>query len=116
GDRTMGITEQPSPAFLDKLGAAFNFTPPTEHGMDVVAAINAMHEGRGKVFVGMGGNFASATPDTPMTCEALGRCELTVHISTKLNRTHTVPGKASLILPCLVRSEKDMQATGLQRV
>lgn len=120
GDRTMGITEQPSQVFLQKLGETFDFTPPSEHGMDVVAAINAMHHGegkeRGRVFVGMGGNFAAATPDSALTHEAMRRCDLTVHISTKLNRSHTVPGKSSLILPCLVRSEKDMQRSGLQRV
>lgn len=116
GDRTMGISESPSPAFLQKLGETFAFTPPHKHGMDVVAAINAMHDGDGKVFVAMGGNFAAATPDTLLTYDAMKNCELTVHISTKLNRSHTVPGKQSIILPCLVRSEKDMQAAGLQKV
>lgn len=116
GDRTVGITEKPSDAFSKKLGEVFHFTPPRHHGHDVVAAINAMAIGEAKVFIAMGGNFASATPDTEFTTRALERCELTVQISTKLNRSHTAHGKRALILPCLGRTEIDMQGTGPQKV
>ena len=116
GDRTMGIYEQPSPAFLDRLGAVFDFAPPRAHGYDTVAAIEAMFERRAKVFFAMGGNFAAATPDTARTHEALRRCELTVHVSTKLNRSHLVHGRDALILPCLGRTEIDLQAAGPQAV
>jgi len=116
GDRTMGIYEQPSPAFLDRLGATFDFTPPREHGYDTIAAIEAMFDRRAKVFFAMGGNFAAATPDTAHTHEALRRCELTVHVSTKLNRSHLVHGRNALILPCLGRTEIDVQTSGPQAV
>ena len=116
GDRTMGITERPSPLFLDKLGAEFNFEPPRGHGLDTVHAIQAMHEGKSKVFFALGGNFLSATPDTEYTAAALRRCRLTVHVSTKLNRAHLITGKQALILPCLGRTEIDLQATGAQFV
>lgn len=116
GDRTMGIYEQPSPAFLDRLGDAFDFVPPREHGYDTIGAIEAMHDGRAKVFFAMGGNFAAATPDTAQVHEALRRCELTVHVSTKLNRSHLVHGRQALILPCLGRTEIDLQADGPQAV
>ncbi|NGY04124.1 FdhF/YdeP family oxidoreductase [Solimonas terrae] len=110
GDRTMGIYEQPGEAFLARLGKAFDFEPPRAHGHDVVGSIEAMLKGEVKVFVGMGGNFAAATPDRDRTGEALRRCALTVNISTKLNRSHLVHGRASLILPCLGRTEIDVQA------
>jgi molybdopterin-dependent oxidoreductase alpha subunit len=116
GDRTMGIWEQPSEEFLDKLGAEFDFEPPRKHGFDTVHAIQAMHEGKAKIFFAMGGNFLSATPDTEYTAEALRRCRLTVHVSTKLNRAHLITGKQALILPCLGRTEVDAQADGLQFV
>jgi molybdopterin-dependent oxidoreductase alpha subunit len=116
GDRTMGIWEQPSEDFLDKLGAEFNFEPPRDHGLDTVHAIQAMHEGKAKVFFALGGNFLSATPDTEYTAEALRRCRLTVHVSTKLNRAHLITGKQALILPCLGRTEIDRQADGAQFV
>jgi len=116
GDRTMGIWEQPSEDFLDKLGAEFNFEPPREHGYDTVHAIQAMHAGKAKVFFALGGNFLSATPDTEYTAEALQRCRLTVHVSTKLNRAHLITGKQALILPCLGRTEVDEQAGGSQFV
>lgn len=116
GDRTMGITEQPKPAFLDALKRVFNFEPPREHGHDVVGAINAMLAGTGKVFIGLGGNFLRATPDTPLVDKALQKCELTVQISTKLNHSHLACGKDALILPCLGRTERDVQAGGLQQV
>jgi len=116
GDRTMGIYEKPAEHFLDKLGAEFGFDPPREHGFDTLDAITAMHDGRGKVFFALGGNFAAATPDTALTQAALRNCELTVHVSTKLNRSHLVHGREALILPCLGRTEIDMQATGPQAV
>jgi molybdopterin-dependent oxidoreductase alpha subunit len=116
GDRTMGIWEQPSPQFLDALGDEFNFEPPRKHGLDTVHAIQAMHDGSAKVFFALGGNFLSATPDTEYTAEALRRCRLTAHVSTKLNRAHLITGKQALILPCLGRTEIDKQADGLQFV
>ncbi|MEZ5040849.1 MAG: FdhF/YdeP family oxidoreductase [Saprospiraceae bacterium] len=109
GDRTVGIWESPPAAFLDKLEATFGFKAPREHGYSVIDAIKAMHDGRAKVFFAMGGNFISATPDTAYTAEALKRCDLTVHVSTKLNRSHLIHGKQALILPCLGRTEKDRQ-------
>lgn len=108
GDRTMGIYEQPSAKFLQSIKTNFNFDPPAAHGYDVVDSIKAMHEGKARVFFAMGGNFLSATPDTLFTAEAVRKCELTVHVSTKLNRSHLVHGKEALILPCLGRSDKDM--------
>src|SRR5687768_9680465 len=116
GDRTMGIWERPVEAFLDKLGAEFNFEPPRNHGFDTVRAIQAMHEGGGKVFFALGGKFLSATPDTDYTAAALRRCRLTAHISTKLNRSHVITGDRALILPCLGRTEIDEQAAGPQFV
>jgi len=116
GDRTMGICERPQPAFLDALEREFGIRPPREAGLDTVRAIRALHEGRARVFMGLGGNFAAATPDTPFTEEALGRCSLAVHVATKLNRTHLVAGREAILLPCLARSERDRQASGLQRV
>ncbi len=109
GDRTMGIYEKPTATFLDRLGARFGFQPPRAHGFDVVEGIQAMLDGRARVLFAMGGNFAAATPDTAKTAQALGNCELTVHVSTKLNRSHLVHGREALILPCLGRSETDLQ-------
>jgi molybdopterin-dependent oxidoreductase alpha subunit len=116
GNRTCGIDHRPSTAFLDRLRDVCGFDPPREHGLDTVGAIEAMHRGDVKVFVGMGGNFALAAPDTRLTFEALRRCELTVHVSTKLNRSHLVHGRRALILPCLGRTERDLQRNGLQGV
>jgi len=116
GDRTVGITERPTETFLDRLGAEFGFEPPRNHGFDTVKAIHAMHDGQGKVFFALGGNFLSATPDTDFTAAALRRCRLTAHVSTKLNRSHLTPGERALILPCLGRTEIDMQASGPQFV
>ena len=116
GDRTMGIYEKPSAAFLDALQTEFGFEPPRHHGFDVVEAICAMHEGRAKVFFAMGGNFLSATPDTEFTASALRRCKLTVQVSTKLNRAHLVTGETALILPCLGRTERDIQNNSEQFV
>jgi molybdopterin-dependent oxidoreductase alpha subunit len=116
GDRTMGIWEQPNSQFLDSLGKEFNFSPPRRHGLDTVHAIQAMHDASARVFFALGGNFLSATPDTEFTAEALHRCRLTAHVSTKLNRAHLITGQKALILPCLGRTEIDQQATGPQFV
>ncbi len=116
GDRTMGIFERPAPAFLDALEKEFGFAPPREHGLDVVRAIHALRDGTAKVFFAMGGNFVAATPDTDVTEAAMRRARLTVHVSTKLNRSHVVTGARALILPTLGRTEKDVQATGEQFV
>ena len=116
GDRTMGIWDRPGDEFLDRLEAQFGIEAPREHGLDTVHAIKAMHAGDASVFVGMGGNFLSATPDTNLTADALERCRLTVQISTKLNRAHLVTGQRALILPCLGRTEADIQDAGEQFV
>jgi molybdopterin-dependent oxidoreductase alpha subunit len=116
GDRTMGIWERMPDSFLDKLRDVFGFEPPRQLGWDVVDSIQAMHRGDAKVFFAMGGNFLSATPDTEFTAEALSRCDLTVYVSTKLNRAHLITGKQALILPCLGRTDRDLQATGPQFV
>ncbi|MFP7722722.1 FdhF/YdeP family oxidoreductase [Lysobacter sp. A3-1-A15] len=116
GDRTMGIHEKPDPVLLDRLGEAFGFTPPRADGLDTIGAIEAMRDGRATVFFAMGGNFAAATPDSAQTHAALRRCALTVHVATKLNRSHLVHGRDALILPCLGRTEIDVQAGGPQAV
>ena len=116
GDRTMGIWERPKASFLDSLEKEFNFKAPKKHGFDVVEAIEAMHQKKAKVFFGMGGNFISATPDTTFTAEALRKCDLTVQVSTKLNRSHLITGKRAIILPCFGRTEKDFQSSGEQFV
>lgn len=116
GDRTMGIYEKPKPAFLDALQREFGFEPPREHGHDTVESIRAMRDGTVGVFMAMGGNFVSATPDTAVTEAALGNCELTVQVSTKLNRSHAVTGRQALILPTLGRTEIDVQRSGKQFV
>ncbi|CAL9407450.1 hypothetical protein C1708_24550 [Streptomyces sp. DH-12] len=116
GDRTMGIVERPAPAFLDALEREFGFAPPREHGHDVVRAIRALRDGAAKVFFAMGGNFVAASPDTEVTEAAMRRARLTVHVSTKLNRSHAVTGARALILPTLGRTERDLQAGGEQFV
>ena len=116
GDRTMGIFERPTTAFLDALGEEFAFEPPREHGLDAVDTIRAMRDGRVKVFFAMGGNFVAATPDTGVTEAAMRRCRLTVHVSTKLNRSHVVTGSRALILPTLGRTDRDVTAKGAQFV
>jgi len=116
GDRTVGIWERPRPELLDRLGSVFGFTPPRHHGLDTVGAIRAMHAGRAKVFFALGGNFLQATPDTEYVARALRRCRLTAHVSIKPNRAHLVTGEQALILPCLGRSERDVQRGGVQFV
>ncbi|MET8289190.1 FdhF/YdeP family oxidoreductase [Streptomyces sp. NPDC005132] len=114
GNRTCGIDHRPAEAFLQRLDDVCGIDAPRPHGLDTVATVAGMHTGKVKVFVGMGGNFALAAPDTPYTAEGLARCALTVHVSTKLNRSHLVHGKKALILPCLGRTEKDHQRHGMQ--
>ncbi|MFL6627677.1 MAG: FdhF/YdeP family oxidoreductase [Vitreoscilla sp.] len=116
GDRTMGIWEKPPAALLDRLRDVFAFEPPRAPGLDTVQSIQAMLDGRGKVFIALGGNFAAATPDTYQTWRGLRQCDLTVHVATKLNRSHLVHGREALILPCLGRTEIDVQAAGPQGV
>ena len=116
GDRTVGIWERPSEKFLKKLDEACGIVSPREHGVDVVEAIGKMREGEVDLFFCMGGNFLSATPDTLATAEGLNRVKLTVQVSTKLNRSHLVTGETALILPCLGRTELDVQASGKQFV
>ncbi|MDR0279644.1 MAG: FdhF/YdeP family oxidoreductase [Paucimonas sp.] len=116
GDRTMGINERPPVALLDSLERHFGFPVPRHNGHNTVEAIHAMLEGRAKVFIGLGGNFAQATPDTDRTAQALRNCDLTVQISTKLNRSHLIHGKEALILPCLGRTDIDQQGEGPQAV
>ncbi len=116
GDRTMGIWERMPDSFLDKLRENFGFEPPRKHGWDVVDSIKAMHRGDANVFFAMGGNFLSATPDTEFTAQALSRCSLTAQVSTKLNRAHLITGRQALILPCLGRTDRDVQAAGPQFV
>ena len=114
GDRTMGIWEQMDDAWLDRLATEFTFDPPRAHGADTVQTIEAMQAGRIRAFVSLGGNFLSATPDTALVADALRKCTLTAHVATKLNRAHLVTGRTALILPCLDRSEHDIQRSGEQ--
>ena len=116
GDRTMGIFERPAPAFLDALDKEFGIVSPRHHGFDVVRSIQALRDGEAKVFFAMGGNFVGATPDTEVTEAAMRRARLTVHVSTKLNRSHAVTGTRALILPTLGRTDKDVQRGGRQFV
>jgi molybdopterin-dependent oxidoreductase alpha subunit len=116
GDRTMGIWERMPDWWLDRLGAEFGFEPPRSHGYDSVDGVRAMRDGKAKVFVGVAGNFVRAMSDSDVTEAALRSCTLTVQVSTKLNRSHTVTGETALILPTLGRSDRDVQATGEQFV
>jgi molybdopterin-dependent oxidoreductase alpha subunit len=116
GDRTVGIDEKPKPELLDQIERVFGFKPPRTHGHTVVDALQAMIEGRAKVFIGLGGNFVAAVPDKPIAEAAMRRLRLTVAISTKLNRGHLVHGEQALILPCLARSDIDIQKSGRQSI
>ncbi len=114
GDRTMGIWERPPAHFLDALQQEFGFDPPREHGLDTVDSIRALRDGKAHFFLGLGGNFVQAVPDTDVIVEAMRHTAMTVHISTKLNRSHLTPGHTALILPTKGRTEKDVQASGPQ--
>ena len=116
GDRTMGINDRPPVLLLDNIEKRFQFKVPRDNGHNTVEAITAMVDGQAKVFIALGGNFAQATPDSPRTHKALQNCDLTVQISTKLNRSHLTTGKDALILPCLGRTDIDIQATGPQAI
>ncbi|MBV8504821.1 MAG: FdhF/YdeP family oxidoreductase [Alphaproteobacteria bacterium] len=116
GDRTMGIDEKPRPELLDQIKKVFGFEPPRAHGHNVVNAVEAMIDGRAKVFMGLGGNFVRAVPDWPAAEAAMRRLCLTIAVSTKLNRGHLVHGREALILPCRARSDIDMQPTGRQSI
>ncbi len=108
GDRTMGIYEKPKEEFLAALDKRYGFTAPRRHGHDVVDAIGAMRDRPGQVFIALGGNFISATPDSEVTAKALMNTALSVQISTKLNRSHIITGAEAIILPCLGRTERDI--------
>ncbi|QEV99266.1 FdhF/YdeP family oxidoreductase [Microbacterium caowuchunii] len=116
GDRTMGIYEKPSDAFLDALDAEFSFAAPREHGHDTVEAIRAMDSGRARFFMAMGGNFVSATPDTEVVERGMAKLDLTVQVSTKLNRSHVMTGRRAIILPTLGRTDRDRRGSTDQRV
>lgn len=116
GDRTMGIWERVPDHFLDAIRDEFGFEPPREHGLDTVGSIQALRDGKIRVFFAMGGNFVGAAPDTEATEAAMRNAALTVHVSTKLNRSHVVHGGEALILPALGRSEKDLTGGKVQRV
>ena len=116
GDRTMGVWEKAHDSLLDGLRDEFGFEPNREHGLDSVDTLRAMHAGKVKAFFAVGGNFVSATPDTTRTEQAMRGLDLTVHVSTKLNRSHAVAGREALILPCLGRTERDTKVTGEQVV
>jgi molybdopterin-dependent oxidoreductase alpha subunit len=116
GDRTVGIDEKPKPELLDQLESVFGFAPPRAHGHNVVTAVQAMVEGRAKVFIALGGNFIRAVPDWTIAEAAMRKMHLTVGINTKLNRGHLVHGQEALILPCLARSDIDVQSGGRQSI
>lgn len=111
GNRTMGVWDKPDDKLLDKIDSVFGIKSPREAGYNVVKTIDAMQQGKVKVFMSLGGNFVAATPDTQRTEAAIRECELTVQIQTKLNRSHLIHGKSALILPCLGRTEIDQQST-----
>jgi oxidoreductase alpha (molybdopterin) subunit len=116
GDRTMGIWEKMPDSFLDKVRDEFGFDPPRAHGWDTVDSIRALRDGAVDVFFALGGNFVAATPDTSLVAESMTNCALTVHVATKLNRSHLFHGREALLLPCLGRTERDVQASGEQFV
>ena len=114
GDRTMGVWERPPKPFLDALRKEFSFEPPQKWGYDTVETLHAMFDGDVKAFFAISGNFISNTPDTVYSAHAMQRCKLTAHVSTKLNRSHLITGERALILPCLGRTEEDIQTSGKQ--
>lgn len=116
GNRTVGITEKPSAAFLARLEEVFGFTPPSKHGHDAVQTTQAMIRGESKALLCLGGNFAVAMPEHERIFPAMRSLDLCVHVGTKLNRTHLLTGKETFIFPCLGRTELDMQLTGKQSI
>jgi molybdopterin-dependent oxidoreductase alpha subunit len=116
GDRTMGIWEKMPDSFLDAVRDEFGFDPPGDHGWDTVDSIRGMRDGKVDVFFALGGNFVAATPDSELSEAVMANCGLTVHVATKLNRSHLCHGREALILPCLGRTEKDVRGTGEQFV
>jgi len=116
GDRTMGIWEQMPDTFLDAVRDEFGFDPPRRHGLDTVESIRAIRDGRVDVFFALGGNFVAATPDSELTSAVMANCALTVHVATKLNRSHLHHGREALVLPCLGRTERDVRSAGEQVV
>lgn len=116
GDRTMGIWERMPDSFLDALAAEFAFEPPRRHGLDSVQSIQAMQRGEIKVWFALGGNLVAAISDTAAAEAAMRGTDLTVQVSTKLNRSHVVTGAEALILPTLGRTDVDLQETGPQFV
>ncbi|WP_132255738.1 FdhF/YdeP family oxidoreductase [Methylobacterium segetis] len=116
GDRTVGINERPPAALLDALERRFGFEAPRRDGHNVLAAIRAMLDGSAKAFIGLGGNFARATPDSAVVAKALAGCRLTVHIATKLNHSHLLPGQIAYLLPCLGRTEIDRNSRGKTQI
>lgn len=116
GDRTVGINERPSQAFLDSLEREFKVPMPRAHGHNVLATIGAMQDGSAQAFIGLGGNFVRATPDTPIIAAAMRKLKLTVNIATKLNHSHLAPGEISYVLPCLGRTEIDRNERGVAQI
>ena len=116
GDRTVGIDEKPAQAYLDRVRDVFGFEPPRGHGHHAVESVEAMLAGTAKVFIGLGGNFVRAVPDTDRSYAAMRGLDLTVGIATKLNRGHLVHGRDALILPVVARSERIETAKGEQFV
>lgn len=116
GDRTVGITEKPAAALLDGIKRRFGFTAPSAHGHDAVAAVKAIIDGRSRALIALGGNLAVAMPDPAATFAGMAGLDLAVHIATKLNRSHLLVAKETIILPCLGRTELDLQASGFQSV
>ncbi|KRG71479.1 FdhF/YdeP family oxidoreductase [Pseudoxanthomonas dokdonensis] len=116
GDRTVGITEKPTPALVDAIERRFGFRFPLSHGHDSVQAVKAIRDGRSRALICMGGNLATAMPDPEATMAAMRKLDLVVHVATKLNRSHLIPARQALLLPCLGRTERDLQASGLQSV
>ncbi|UOR07368.1 FdhF/YdeP family oxidoreductase [Hymenobacter aerilatus] len=114
GDRTMGVWERPTDDFLDSLEKEFNFQSPREHGLDTVDSVKAMHDGKIKVFMAMGGNMLSACSDTEFVAEAMRKLRLSIHVTPKLNRGHLTNGEMALLLPCYTRVDIDMQKSGQQ--
>jgi molybdopterin-dependent oxidoreductase alpha subunit len=116
GDRTVGVTEKPDAGMLMRIEQRFGFTPPSAHGHDAVRAFESIAAGRSKALICLGGNLAVAMPDADVCFPAMKGLELSVHIGTKLNRSHLLVGKKAFILPCLGRTERDLQASGPQAV